>query len=159
MATSIASQGSMGPWTFALNKARSQAAAATVTTTATVPGARNRQHSGTVTSGRKPACTATGPGNVTFPPCEDKVPFCARSTAPNTRMARGTSHQETADHSRSARFMPRTYARPRAGASPWRRSPARLASAPRRSRAVFPLRPREEPETRCSRRRDGRSGS
>ena len=119
MATSIASQGSTGGWTFALNMTRIQAAAATVTTIATVAGARNRQHSGTVTSSRNPACAATGPGNVTLPPeLEDMLPFCARSTAPKTTMASGTSHQETADHSRSRRFMPGPYARPRAGASP-----------------------------------------
>ena len=108
----------MGGWAFALNMTRTQAAAATVTTIATVAGARNRQHSGTVTSSRKTACAATGPGNVTVLPSDDMLPFCARSTAPKTTMASGTSHQETADHSRSTRFMPGPYARPRAGASP-----------------------------------------
>ena len=49
-------------------------------------------------------------------------------------MASGTSHQETADHSRSARFMPATYARP-ARRLPRKRSAARPTSAPRRSRA------------------------
>ena len=71
-----------------------------------------------MTTSRKTACAATGPGNVTLLPSDDLLPFCARSTAPKTTMASGTSHQETADDSRSARFMPATYACPNAGASP-----------------------------------------
>ena len=117
-ATKIASAGSNGGWSCALNMARIQIPEPTVTKMTTATGARNRQHSGTVTSSRNAAWTATGPGNVVLFPSEDRLPFCAMSTAPRAMMASGTSHQETADHSRSTRSMPARYARPRLSASP-----------------------------------------
>lgn len=135
-ATMIARPGSNGGWSAQLNMVRIQAPVAAVTTMATVAGARNRQHSGTVTSSRNAACTATGPGNVTVPPSEDRLPCCARSTAPSATMASGTSHQETADHSRKARSMAATYAAAADPASPRWRSPGGRASPGKRSRAA-----------------------
>ena len=110
-ATRIASHGSNGGWAFGLNMVTIQAPEQAVTKMATATGARNRQHSGTVTSSRNPAWAATGPGKVTLLAAEDRLPFCARLTAPRAMMASGTSHQETADHSRSTRSMPGRYAR------------------------------------------------
>ena len=60
-ATKIASAGSNGGWSWAVNMARIQTPELAVTRMTTATGARNRQHSGTVTSSRNPAWTATGP--------------------------------------------------------------------------------------------------
>jgi hypothetical protein len=154
-AVKIASAGSNGGWSLALNMARNQIPEPTVTRMRTAVGARNRQQSGTVTRSRNAAWTATGPRNVVLLPSEDRLPFCAMSTAPRARMASGISHQETADHSRSMRSIPARYARLRRPASARKWSAEQLPSARRGNRGLLSfLRPGER-ETGCGRKRCG----